>query len=129
MRNYLISNYDLMNGFINEIFSNEQNATLMRTDVIKEENGFKLEIEVPGVKKEDINISYEKEYLTVSAERKVEKEESEKYVRTERSRLYKRSYLARGIDKDKISAKYADGILTLFLPLKEEDYSKKIIVE
>ena len=129
MRNYLISNYDLMNGFINEIFSNEQNATLMRTDVVKEENGFKLEIEIPGVKKEDINISYEKEYLTVSAERKVESEENENYIRTERSRLYKRSYLARGIDKDKITAKYVDGVLTVFLPLKEEDHSKKIVIE
>ena len=129
MRNYLVSNYDLMNGFINEVFGEQQAFSAMRTDVIKEENGFKLEVEIPGVNKEDINISYEKEYLTVSAQRSVNGELKEKYVRAERSLSYKRSYLVRGVDGDKITAKYLNGILTVFIPFKEEDHSKKIVVE
>ena len=72
MRNYLLSNeYALMDDLFNQFFKdvNEERFTTLKADVIKTQNGFEVEVEIPGFKKEEINVSYEKDLLTVWAER------------------------------------------------------------
>ena len=99
-------------------FDNDTQLAAFRTDVKENENEFILEAELPGFNKEDIELSIEDGCLTISAERKDENEEKqEHYVKRERFYgSYKRSFDLSGIDVDKISASYENGILSLELP-------------
>lgn len=79
---------------------------------------FTIEVDLPGVKKEDIELKVEDDYLTVSATRKYKNEINEKdyYLRESSFGLISRSFvLSEAIDKEKISAKYKDGRLYLTL--------------
>ncbi len=134
MRNYLLSNeYHLMDDLFNQFFKdvNEERFTILKADVIKTQKGFEVEIEIPGFNKEEINVTYEKELLTVWAERKPEElSEDSSYLRLERARKVKRTFVVKGIDEEKITAKYENGLLTLTLPLKEKaEVAKKVCIE
>ena len=134
MRNYLLSNeYALMDDLFNQFFKagEESRASGLKADVIKTQKGFEVEIEIPGFKKEEINVSYEKDLLTVWAERKpAEQSEENSYVRLERAVKVKRSFMIKDIDEEKITAKYENGVLLLTLPLKERvEGVKKIYIE
>ena len=93
-----------------------------RTDVTDTGDSFKLEAELPGFKKDDIKIDIENDCLTISAERHENKDENRpNFVKRERMYgSYSRSFDVSGIDVDRISAAYTDGILTLELPKKVE---------
>ena len=95
--------------------------SLFRTDVSDEGEAFKLEAELPGFKKEDINIDIKDERLTISAQRKLENEEQKpNFVKRERFYgTYKRSFGLEGINSEGIEASYADGVLSLKLPKKQ----------
>ena len=104
------------------------------TNIIEQENGYKLEVVAPGLNKEDLKIDLEKNLLTISFEKKVdESQKNEKYVRKEYSiQSFKRSFTVNeNIDADKISAQYVNGVLTLNLPRKAvvKDSSKQITIE
>lgn len=100
----------------------ENDFTSFRTDIKEVENGYELMAELPGFKKEDIKINIEGDVLTIEAERKEEsREEKEGYVRKERRYgSFRRSFGIEDIDREKIGAEYADGILKLILPKKQE---------
>lgn len=93
-------------------------VSLFRTDVSDEGDSFKLEAELPGFKKEDINIDIKDERLTISAERKLENDEQKpNFIKRERFYgSYKRSFGLEGINTEAIEASYLDGILSLKLP-------------
>lgn len=118
-------NYDPFRGF-NELersfFRGSSEISAFRTDIKDVGDSFRLEAELPGFAKEDISVDIDNELLTVSAERRSENEEKEdSYVRRERFYgSFKRSFNISGIDADKISASYSDGILSLDLPKKQE---------
>ncbi len=104
-------------------FGSQQPSVLsFRTDVTDTGESFKLEAELPGFKKEDIKIDIENDCLTISAERHENKDENRpNFVKRERMYgSYSRSFDVSGIDVDRISAAYTDGILTLELPKKVE---------
>ena len=125
-RNHRVSVYDPFRAFDEmerAFFGNQQPAVLsFRTDVTDTGDSFKLEAELPGFKKEDIKIDIENDCLTISAERHESKDEKKpNFVKRERLYgSYSRSFDVSGIDVDKISAVYADGILSLELPKKVE---------
>ncbi len=106
-------------------------VSAFRTDVSDRGDAFVLECELPGFRKEDINISTEKETLTVSAERKLEDEEKKAgFVKRERFYgSFTRSFDLTGINADGIEAKYTDGILTLTLPKKVEELPESHRIE
>ena len=100
-------------------FFNAANASsLFRTDVSDMGEYYRLEAELPGFSKEDINISIEDERMTISVQRKQDSEENKSnYVRRERFYgTYSRSFDLSGIDSDKISASYNNGVLSLDMP-------------
>lgn len=99
-------------------FAADNASSLFRTDVTDIGEAYRLEAELPGFSKEDINISIEDERMTISAERRQDtNEEKPNYVRRERFYgSYMRSFDLSGIDADKITASYADGVLSLELP-------------
>ena len=97
----------------------------MKTDIREEVNKYIMEIDLPGLKKEDILINYENGYLTIKAVKKVELK-TEVYVR--RERFYgevKRSFYIGEKKESDIKANYENGILTISFP-KEEIPKKEI---
>lgn len=86
---------------------------------------YALEVVAPGLKKEDFQVNMTREMLTVSFERQEEnKEEDERqgYVRNEfRMQSFQRSFhLDDSVDANNVNARYADGILQIAVPKKEE---------
>ena len=97
---------------------------LMKTDVKENENGYEVDIDLPGFKKEDINAKLDNGYLPISATKGLDKDEQDengKYIRRERytgscSRSF---YVGEDITEEDIRAKYEDGILKLAIPKKD----------
>jgi HSP20 family protein len=80
----------------------------------RKKDTYTVEIDLPGVEKEDINVSVEGDYLIVTAERKMKKElkEDDYYLLESRyGKFYRTFYLSDDIDRDSIDAKYEDGRL------------------
>lgn len=113
--------------------SNGVNA--FRTDIREIEDAYLLEADLPGMKKEDIHIDIDGERLTISAERSANKEERDEnsgYIRCERSYgSFSRSFDISGIQAEKISAAYEDGVLKLTLPkqTKEVPASRRLEIQ
>ena len=87
-------------------------------------------VELPGMRKEDIEISLHEGTLTINGERKSESSNGEKAERSERyTGKFRRSItLPARVDPNKVSATYRDGILTVTLPKAEEAKPKQIQV-
>jgi HSP20 family protein len=87
-------------------------------------------VELPGMRKEDIEISLQDGMLTIGGERKTETGQEESATRTERfTGKFRRSItLPTRVDANKVSATYKDGILTVTLPKAEEAKPKQIQV-
>lgn len=106
-----------------------------RTDIKDEGDHFLLEAELPGFKKEDIDLQIQDGVLTISAhhDETVENKEDEgKYVcRERRYGSFQRSFDVTGIKEDAIGAAYEDGVLKLTLPKvgEEQPQSRKIAIQ
>jgi len=97
-----------------------------------DENGYYLEIDLPGVAKENIEISVNDGILTISGERKLnKKEEKENYTRIESffGRFERSFKLPADADSDNIEAKYENGVLTLYIPRRKKSEGKKIEIK
>ena len=98
-------------------------------DLYEDKDTVTVQAELPGLKKEDINISLEDGFLTISGERKQEqKVEGAESYRTERFvGIFQRTVtLPSEVDAEKIKASYTDGILTVTLPKSEKSKPKQI---
>ena len=119
-----VSMYDPFRAFdeMERNFFNDRQSLSFRTDVSDMGDAYKLEAELPGFKKEDIDLHVEDDCLTISAQRKVEDEDKRpNYVKRERVYgSFSRSFDVSGIEVDQIQAAYQDGILTLTMPKKVE---------
>jgi len=96
-------------------------------NIVEHENGFRLEVAAPGLKKEDFKINLENNVLTISAQQTQNTEETtEKYTRKEFNfSSFRRSFtLPQSIDGEQIAANYAEGVLKVELPKKEEAKAK-----
>jgi HSP20 family molecular chaperone IbpA len=98
-------------------------VSVMRTDVRELENGYELNIELPGYKKEDVQAELKDGNLIITANHKSENEEQQdQFIRRERfwgtcSRSF---YVGDEIKQEDIKARFEDGLLKLFVPKKEE---------
>ncbi len=107
-------------------------AWLPAVDITENADAFVVNVEVPGIKKNDVKISVQNGVLTVRGERKQEEEsQGETYHRLERSHgVFQRSFtLPTSVKSDKIDAAYNDGVLTITLPKAEEAKPKEIEVK
>ena len=118
-----------LNSLLNETFGYES-ATIMRSDIMKEDGNYVLEIEMPGVKKEEVNLSLEKGYLNVAV-KKAKKTENIEYVLNERIKKdYSREfYLGEGYEEEDIRASLNDGILRLVFPQVKKSEKRIISIE
>jgi HSP20 family protein len=98
-------------------------------DVYEDKDSLQVKAELPGLKKEDIEISLQDGYLTVSGERKEEKkQEGADVYRSERwvGRFQRSISLPCSVEAEKIKATYNEGVLTVTLPKAEEAKPKQI---
>ena len=104
-----------------------------RVDVSEDENAYTVRAEIPGVKKDDINISIESDQVAISAEVKNEKEakDGERTLRSERyyGQVYRAFQLGQPVDENAAAAKYSDGVLELTLPKKAAASAKRITIQ
>ena len=111
-------------------------ARMMKTDVKETDEGYELDVDLPGFKKEEIRLDLENGYLTISTEKALENKEEKKgkVLRQERySGTMSRSfYVGENLTEEDIKAKYENGVLSLSLPKKEArkvPEKKQILIE
>ncbi len=103
-----------------------------RTDLVETEEGYRLHLDLPGLSKEDVKISLHDNTLTVSGKRSAEtEEEGTEYVRVERTfgHFYRSFSLPRTIDSESIEASFDNGVLTVFVPKREENKPRQIEIQ
>ena len=102
----------------------ETNTTLPSVNIKENLDEFTVEVAVPGFDKKDFNIEVENDTLTISSEKKIENEErdGERVTKKEFSyQSFTRSFsLPVLVEREKIKAKYENGILNIIIPKKEE---------
>jgi len=102
------------------------------TDITEESDAFVVNVELPGLGKQDVKITMENGTLTIKGEKKQEKEsKNPNYHRVERSYgAFQRSFvLPATVVAEKVDASFADGILTVRLPKAEEARAKAVDVK
>ena len=104
-----------------------------RVDVTETEQAYILRAEIPGVAKDEINISIDGDQVAISAEVKNEKDvkDGERVLRSERyyGKVYRAFQLGQPVDDNTAQAKYADGILELTLPKRAAASAKRITIQ
>ena len=97
---------------------------LMKTDIKELDGHYEMDVDLPGFRKEDVNIELKDGYLTISALKGMQKDEKDevgRYIRQERySGQCSRSFYVGEIRAEDIKAKYEDGILRLSLPKQDQ---------
>ena len=127
------NDFDIFGGFFDDSFFNEsRNKELMKTDIKEGENEYTLEIEMPGIKKENVKIELSKGYLTISAENNNEVEEKENnYIRKERhyGSFTRSFYVGDKVEMNDINASMDNGILSITVPKEESEEPEKKYIE
>jgi HSP20 family protein len=126
---------DLMKGFLVRPIPAEGTAAAprMKLEVSEQAEAFKVLAEVPGVKKDEIQVTIDGDQVTISAEVRKEKDvkEGERVVHSERyygkaARSFRLGY---ELDESKAQAKYTDGVLELVLPKKTTAAARKLTIQ
>ena len=97
---------------------------MMKTDVRETEDTYEVDMDLPGFKKDEINVDLKNGYLTVSAAKGLDKDEKDKngkYIRQERyTGAMSRSFYVGDVAPEDVKAKFEDGILQISLPKAEK---------
>ena len=105
----------------------------IKLNVTRSDGAYDVEAEMPGVKKEDIQVTVDGGMVTIAGEVKREKEEKkgEQVIRSERyfGKVQRSFSLPQDIDESAVTAKYVDGVLKLHLPLREKRTVKAIEIK
>lgn len=108
-------------------------AFLPAVDVNENEDAYHIRVDLPGVKKDDLDISFQDDMLTINAETRQEKKEEKegRVIRQERryGKFVRSMHLGDAVEVDNIKADYKDGVLDLVLPKAEKVKPRKIDVQ
>ena len=96
----------------------------MKTDVREKEDGYEIDMDLPGFKKDQVELSLENGYLTVTANKGFDKDEKDKQGRMIRQERYAGSmqrsfYVGQNMTEEDVKAHFEDGVLHLNLPKKD----------
>ena len=100
-------------------------ANLMKTDIQEHDDGYTLEMDLPGFKKDEIQVGLNNGYMTISAAKGLDEDtkdkKSGKYIRRERytGSCQRSFYVGEDVTEEDIKAEFKHGILKLFVPKKE----------
>ena len=97
---------------------------LMKTDVKEKDGFYELSVDLPGFKKDEVEVELRDGYLTISANKSVDQDKKKaegKYIRRERysGSMSRSFYIGENVPEDQIKGSFADGILTLTVPKEE----------
>ncbi len=108
-------------------------ARRARIDVTEQNGEYKVLAELPGVKKDDIKVEIDGDQVSISAESRAEREvkEGERLVHSERfyGTLARAFRLGQEVDRERVVAKYENGLLELTLPKKQASAAKQITIQ
>jgi HSP20 family molecular chaperone IbpA len=101
-------------------------ANVMKTDVHEHDEGYELDIDLPGFKKDEIKLTLENGYLTVSAAKSLDKDKKNikgRIIRQERyaGSMQRSFYVGEEVAETDVKAKFEDGVLKLSIPKKEAE--------
>lgn len=124
---FVPSKMSLFDNAFDDLFNDSffrSNSGVMKTDIKEKEGSYLLDVELPGFKKEEINLNLENGYLTIQANHNVDnsqKDEDGNVIRRERSygSCSRSFYVGDVLTEEDIKAKYENGELKIFLPKKE----------
>lgn len=95
------------------------------SDIVEKENGYEVKMDIPGMKKDDIHVTFNQNVLTVEANQRHEvenKDESSNFIHRERtSRSFRRQFAMNNVKSDAIECKYEDGVLNITLPKMKQE--------
>lgn len=120
---------DIMDEFFNDVVRTNRDSFVPGIDISETDNQFLISAELPGMKKEDIDISVDNGRLSISGERKFEKEEEGKTFHRVETRYgsFNRSFqLPDNVDAESVKATYENGILNISIEKAEDKVKKKI---
>lgn len=126
---------DVLKGFFVRPITAEGTASAprLKVEVSEQPEAFKVQAEIPGVKKDEIQVSIDGDQVSITAEVRKEKDvkEGERVIHSERryGKLARAFRLGHEIDEAKASAKYADGLLELVLPKKAVQSAKQLSIQ
>ena len=126
---------DLFKGFFLRPmrYEPQEQPLRIKMDVNEDDKFYRVQAEIPGVKKEDIQVAVDGNQVAISAEIKREKEEKqgEKTLRTERyyGKVYRSFALAQEVDQDSAQARYENGVLELKLPKKAAASARTLSIQ
>ena len=127
---YSMTPFDFFEDFSRNLF-NDFKSNLIKTDIHETDNEYLVEAELPGILKENIQVTYEDGVLTISGQQQtdtVDEDKKGKLIRSERSLTsVRRQYLLENVKEDEIKASYSDGILKVTLPKDSNKEIKKSI--
>ena len=112
----------------------KHSKNLMKTDVRETEDSYELDVDLPGFKKDEVNVELKNGYLTIQAAKGLDKDETDKkgkYIRQERyagscSRSF---YIGNEVDPAVVTAKFENGILQISVPKASRQLPAKSTVE
>ena len=110
-------------GRKNPLYGKNANK-IMKTDIREHDGGYELDVDLPGFKKDEINVELENGYLTISAAKGLDKDEQDKkgkYIRRERyaGAMQRSFYVGDEVTQEDIKARFEDGILRVSIPKKD----------
>ena len=127
---YSMTPFDFFEDFSRNLF-NDFKSNLIKTDIHETDNEYLVEAELPGIPKENIQVTYEDGVLSISGQQQidtVDEDKKGKLIRSERSSTsLRRQYLLENVKEDEIKASYSDGILKVTLPKDSNKEIKKSI--
>lgn len=96
---------------------------LMKTDINEKDGNYELAVDLPGFKKDEINLDIKDGYLTITAQKGLDKDEEDKkghVIRKERyAGVCQRSFFVGDVKPESVKAKYESGVLTINVPKEE----------
>ncbi|HWV63581.1 MAG TPA: Hsp20/alpha crystallin family protein [Oxalicibacterium sp.] len=123
---------DVFKGFFRPVAMERSDAPQLKVDVQEDEHRYIVHAEIPGVKKEDINVTIDGNHIAISAEVRREKEvkDGARMLRSERhyGKVARSFVLESEVDEAKADASYKDGVLELTLPKKSVTAAKRLTV-
>jgi HSP20 family protein len=113
-----------------QLFGRGDSQLAMPMDAWREDETFTVQIDLPGVREEDIDLEVERNVLTVKAERRGAEADGRELIQTERpsGTFVRRLFLSEALDTENMRAFYDDGVLTLTIPTAEEAKPRKVLV-
>ncbi len=125
----LIPKDSFFGGFFDDLFESKMQNMTMRADIYEQDNNYVIKVDVPGFKKDEVQVDYDNGYVTVTAKKEdADEVDDTNYLR--RERYYgelARSFYVGDIDESKIKAKYEDGTLQLTFPKEEVETKSRLI--